>query len=73
MCPYRPSPNSSMQHKWISENMIIAQEVIHNFKKIKRKKGFLGLKLDFQKAYDEMEWKFLVVVPKTFGFSDKFV
>ena len=57
-----------MQHKWISENMITVQEVIHNFKK-----GYLGLKLDFQKAYDEMEWKFLVVVPKAFGFSDKFV
>ena len=62
-----------MQHKWISENMITVQEVIHNFKKIKRKKGYLGLKLDFRQAYDEMEWKFLVVVPKAFGFSDKFV
>ena len=51
----------------------MAQEVIHNFKKIKRKKGYLGMKLDFQKAYEEMEWKILVVVPKAFGFSDTFV
>lgn len=36
-------------------------------------KGFLGIKLDFQKAYDQMIWKFLLLFLKVVGFNDKFI
>ena len=39
-----------------NENIVLAQEIVRSFKHMKRKKGFLGLKIDFQKAYDRMKW-----------------
>ena len=58
----------------LSQRMwLIAQEIVHTFKNTKRKKGFLGVKLDFQKAYDRLEWNFLLAVLKAFGFCGKFI
>ena len=51
----------------IAENVFLAQEVVHTFAGTKKKNGFLGLKLDFQRAYDRMEWPFLVQVLNKFG------
>ena len=42
-------------NKWINENIVLAHEIVHSFKHTRKKKGFLGIKLDFQKAYDRME------------------
>ena len=33
----------------------------------------MGLKLDFQKAYDRLEWPFLIQVLKNFGLHQKFI
>ena len=57
----------------IAENVLLAQEVVHSFSTTKKKKGFVGLKLDFQKAYDRLEWPFLIQVLKIFGFHQKFI
>ena len=40
----------------ITKNIVLAQEIVHSFRHMKRKKGFLGVKIDFQKAYDRMKW-----------------
>ena len=42
-------------NRWLTENVALAQELVHNFEKTGKKKGFLGVKLDFQKAYDHLE------------------
>lgn len=60
-------------NRWITKNVVLAQEVIHSFKLMKRKRGYLGVKLDFKKAYDRMEWSFLDKVLRAYGFSDKVV
>lgn len=38
-----------------SDNIVIAQEVIHTM----RTKGFVTLKVDMEKAYDRLDWDFL--------------
>ena len=44
-----------MPNRWINENVVMVHEIGHSFKYTGKKKGFLGIKLDFQKAYDIME------------------
>ena len=56
----------------ITENVVLAQEIGHSFKLTRKRKGYLGVKLDFQKAYDRMEWSFLMKVLKALGFNEKF-
>ena len=60
-------------NRWINENVVLAHEIVHNFKFTRKKKGFLRIKLDFQNAYDRMELNFLIVVLKAFGFSNRFI
>ena len=64
-----PAQVAFFPNRWITENIVLAQEVIHSFKQMKRKKGCLGIKLDFHKAYDRMEWKFIEQVLKPLGFD----
>ena len=54
---------------WIAKNVFLAQEIVHSFKKSKRKKGSVGFKLDFHKAYDYLEWDFIIKVLGALGFN----
>uniref|UniRef100_A0A2N9IMG3 CCHC-type domain-containing protein n=1 Tax=Fagus sylvatica TaxID=28930 RepID=A0A2N9IMG3_FAGSY len=56
-----PSQAAFVPDRWIAENVVLAQEVIDSFHKMKRKKGWVGFKLDFKKAYDSIEWNFILV------------
>ena len=68
-----PAQVAFVPNRWINENVVLAHEIAHSFKYTRKKKGFLGIKLDFQKAYDKMEWNFLLVVLRAFGFSNGFI
>lgn len=43
----------------ISDNIIIAQQVIHSMRSRKRGKDWMAIKLDLEKAYDGISWKFI--------------
>ena len=66
-----PTLSAFVPSCWIAENVVLAQEVVHNFKKSKKKKGAVGFKLDFYKAYDRQEWNFIITVLKALGFDQK--
>ena len=38
-----------------SNNIIIAQEVIHKMRQMKGQKGFMAIKIDMEKAYDKLD------------------
>ena len=48
--------------------MFLAQEILHDMRKKRGKKGWMGLKIDMEKAYYRLEWCFLEKVLQAFGF-----
>jgi len=58
--------------RWIAENKVILHETLHIFKKRKVKDGTMAVKLDQQKIYDRVNWKFLKTLLDKFGFNNTF-
>ncbi|CAL5344867.1 unnamed protein product [Camellia sinensis] len=55
----------------ILDGVLIANEVVDGWKKAKRK-GVI-LKLDFEKAFDSVNWEFLFSLLSRFGFGDRWI
>ncbi|KAL6134809.1 hypothetical protein ACLB2K_067037 [Fragaria x ananassa] len=55
------SPNqvSFVPGRKISDNIMIAQEILHKCKNAKGTKGFMAWKVDLSKAYDRLNWNFI--------------
>ena len=66
-----PEQAGFVESKQILDGIIIIHETIHSVK-IGKIPGML-LKLDLSKAYDKINWKFLVSMLKAFGFSDQWI
>ncbi|KAH7516409.1 hypothetical protein FEM48_Zijuj10G0132300 [Ziziphus jujuba var. spinosa] len=58
--------------RWIAENTVIAQEVIHKVRSHKGKKGLMVIKIDLKKPYDHLEWRFIYKALEAWGFSSEF-
>jgi hypothetical protein len=43
----------------ITENIVIAQEMLHSMVRMRSKVGFFAIKVDLAKAYDRLDWSFL--------------
>jgi len=54
----------------ITDNILIAFETLHHMKtNCTRKKGFMALKMDTNKAFDRLEWIFLEKILLKMGFQ----
>jgi hypothetical protein len=51
-----PLQSTFVPSRNIHSNSILAHELIHTFKNKRGKKGFMFLKIDMEKAFDQMEW-----------------
>lgn len=45
--------------RYINDNIIIVQEIIHSMHIKKGKKSWLTIKVDFEKAYNKLHWDFI--------------
>lgn len=56
----------------ISENIMLAQEIIHQIKKPVIG-GNVILKLDMAKAYDRVSWFYICIVMRKMGFAERVI
>lgn len=59
-----------MSGRLISDNVMIAYEVMHTLKRKRRGRDvYMALKLDMSKAYDRIEWSYLKAILTKMGFD----
>ncbi|XP_030479464.2 uncharacterized protein LOC115696715 [Cannabis sativa] len=69
-----PNQGAFISDRIIFDNILIAQEVVHAINHRKQGKlGWVGLKLDMEKAFDRVEWDFLIAILQHFQFPPKFI
>lgn len=54
-----PTQSAFMPGRQASENIVIAQEVLHCMRNKKGCRGYMAIKVDLEKAYDMVDWAFL--------------
>ena len=54
-----PSQTAFISRRKGTDNVIIAQELVYTIERKKRKKDFMIIKVDLEKAYDRLEWSFM--------------
>ena len=70
-CVISDTQSAFQSSKAISDNILVAFETLHHMKNQKSKKrGFMALKLDMSKAYDRVEWVYLVKIMEKLGFCE---
>jgi hypothetical protein len=69
------SPNQSafLQGHSIQDNSILAHEIFHSMKKKRGSRGLMALKIDMEKAFDRMEWSFILKIFSCLGFCPKWI
>lgn len=67
--PYVVSDNQSnfIPGRSTVDNILVMQELIHSFKQLKGRKGYMILKLDLENAYDGLEWSFVMDTRQCLG------
>lgn len=56
-----------------TNNIIIAQELIHSMDRAKGGTGYMTIKIDLEKAYDKNEWAFIREMLIEFNFLDNII
>ncbi|XP_057418459.1 uncharacterized protein LOC130712657 [Lotus japonicus] len=65
-----PNQCSFVPGRHSSDNIVIAQEVFHSMRFLKRRLGWLAIKVDLEKAYDRLKWSFLLETLQLIGLND---
>ncbi|KAL0295386.1 UNVERIFIED_CONTAM: Transposon TX1 uncharacterized protein [Sesamum calycinum] len=67
-----PSQNAFVPGRLISDNVLLAQELFSGYNQC-RLPPRCALKVDLRKAYDTVEWDFLIATLQMFGFPATFI
>ena len=61
-----------IKKRFIGNNIRLLDDVIEYSRKLENMKGAI-IFLDFKKAFDSLEWNFIVEVLRTFNFGENFI
>ncbi|CAN1338383.1 Transposon TX1 uncharacterized 149 kDa protein [Linum perenne] len=67
------SQNGFIKNRSITDNILLAHELIHHFKCHASDQYYMALKIDMEKAYDRVEWAFLFPFLHALGFAPHFI
>ncbi|XP_026417308.1 uncharacterized protein LOC113312787 [Papaver somniferum] len=67
-----PFQSAFVPGRAIQDNIIIAHEMVHTMKHKEGNSDSMALKLDLSKAFDRLEWSFILGMLKKLGFPEKF-
>ncbi|XP_026383334.1 uncharacterized protein LOC113278804 [Papaver somniferum] len=67
-----PLQAAYVQGRKITDNIHLAQKIVHTMKNKKEVNKYLALKLDMSKAFDRLKWSFLRDVMLKLGFCEEF-
>lgn len=65
--------NAFIKGHLISDNILIAHEIFHHLKRNYSKKSLMAVKVDMSKAYDQIEWNYLLAVMGNMGFNPSWI
>ncbi|GKV02665.1 hypothetical protein SLEP1_g15064 [Rubroshorea leprosula] len=69
-----PEQSAFLPNRLISDNFLIAYEVLHYMRaRRRRKRGWQAIKLDMSKAFDRVEWSYLEAIMKSLGFAERWI
>ncbi|GLT94950.1 hypothetical protein SLE2022_126590 [Rubroshorea leprosula] len=69
-----PVQSAFLPNRLITDNFLIAFEVLHHMKvRKKRKRGWQAIKLDMSKAFDRVEWPYLEQIMRSLGFAERWI
>lgn len=68
-----PCLSSFIPNRRMGDNVIIAQEVIHSMKHKKGNSRWMAIKVDLEKVYDRLKWRFVTDTLKDIVFHEKFI
>nr|GEU52210.1 reverse transcriptase [Tanacetum cinerariifolium] len=69
--PGKSSPHNIIHGRQIQDSIVVANEALHYIRNKKcGKQNVIALKVDINKAFDRVEWDFLLAVLQKMGFGD---
>jgi len=68
-----PFQSAFIPGRSIHDNILLTHEIMHKFKKLKSKQAWFALKIDMEKAYDRLEWDFVLQCFTELGFHVQWV
>jgi hypothetical protein len=68
-----PTQSTFLMGHSIHDNTILTYEIFHSMKQKKGNGGLMAVKLDMEKAFDSMEWDFLLKILSLLGFNYRWI
>jgi hypothetical protein len=68
-----PMQSAFLKGRSIQDNSIMAHELFHTMKYKRGRGGLMALKLDMEKAFDSLEWSFLLKILDLLGFHPTWI